>query len=159
MQLTLTSINCQPPVVEPTPTPDTQAYCGEYCDTNSDCVNRDQICYFNECRLADYPDRQDCTIPQIVATPPVYVQPTPTVGCNETCLSNRDCSNDDHICYEDSCRLADYPASKSCTVPATTQPPQPKMPTELPKSGSDDLINWIKAGIGILGAGALLLLL
>jgi hypothetical protein len=116
----------------------------------------EHICYFNQCRLAEYPDRADCSIPQ-ETTPITYVTPTPAIGCNENCLSNRDCSNNDHICYEGKCRLADYPASTSCTVPQT--PSQPKMPEELPQSGSDDLINWIKAGIGILGAGALLLLL
>lgn len=150
---------CQTPVEQPTPTPETQAYCGEYCSSNSDCIQSDHICYFNECRLAEYPDRTDCTVP-VTRTTTTYVEPTPAVGCNQDCISNRDCANSDHICYEGSCRLADYPASSTCTVPkTTTQVEQPKMPEELPQSGSDDLINWIKAGIGILGAGALLLLL
>jgi uncharacterized repeat protein (TIGR01451 family) len=156
-----TNVSCNPPVEDPTPTPETAAYCGEYCATNSDCIQGDHICYFNQCRLAEYPDRQDCTAPtQQIVTTNQYVEPTPTVGCNQDCLSNRDCSNNDHICYEGSCRLSTYPASTSCTIPAApVSPDQPKMPEELPKSGSDDLINWIKAGIGILGAGALLLLL
>ena len=147
------------PSVSPSPSPETVAYCGDYCNSNSDCIQNDQICYFNQCRLADYPDRNDCTIPPKVVTT-TYVEPTPTIGCNEGCLTNRDCSNNDHICFEGNCRLASYPASTSCTVPvAQVNPAQPKMPEELPQSGSDDLINWIKAGIGILGAGALLLLL
>jgi hypothetical protein len=155
-----TSATCEPEIVEPSPTPETVAYCGDYCSSNSDCIQGDQICYFNECRLADYPDRNDCTAPEQVVTTTTYVEPTPTVGCNENCLTNRDCSNNDQICYEGSCRLGSYPASTSCTVPTTPiNPSQPKMPEELPQSGSDDLINWIKAGIGILGAGALLLLL
>lgn len=154
-----TDINCRPPVEQPTPTPETVAYCGEYCSTNADCIQGDHICYFNQCRLAEYPDRNDCTAPQQVIVK-TYVEPTPTIGCNESCLTNRDCSNNDQICYEGSCRLGSYPASTSCTVPTTPiSPSQPKMPEELPQSGSDDLINWIKAGIGILGAGALLLLL
>lgn len=153
------STNCQPASQNPSPTPETQAYCGEYCSSNADCVESDHICYFNACRLAEYPDRQDCSVPtQTVTT--TYVAPTPTVGCNQDCISNRDCANSDHICYEGNCRLAEYPASSTCTIPqAQTTVVQPKMPEELPQSGSDDLINWIKAGIGILGAGALLLLL
>jgi len=147
----------------PTPTPDltleSSGYCNEYCSTNIDCVQEDQICYFNQCRLAEYPERNDCSIPVEVMTT-TFIEPTPTVGCNEDCITNKDCSNDDQICYEGACRLANYPASTSCTVPtASGDQSQPKMPDELPLSGSDDLINWIKAGIGILGAGALLLLL
>jgi uncharacterized repeat protein (TIGR01451 family) len=151
-----TDVDCKPPVEEPTPTPETNAYCGDYCSTNADCVSSDNICYFNECRLAEYPDRADCSVPQVVTTT-TYVEPTPTANCNQDCVTNRDCSDNDHICYEGNCRLAEYPASTTCTIPGSAD--QPKMPEELPQSGSDDLINWIKAGIGILGAGALLLLL
>jgi len=138
-----------------TPITSTKAMCGEYCSRNSDCAQSDHICYFNQCRLATYPDRTNCTAPQQTTTvaPPAEV----AVGCNENCRANSDCSNSSHICFEGKCRLESYPNSSSCTIPSS--PDQPKMPAELPKSGSDDLMNWIKAGIGILGAGALLLLL
>lgn len=142
------------PSPSPTPTPvSDKANCGEYCDQNSDCAQGDHICYFNECRLATYPDRTSCTAP----TPVVTVTQEVPVGCNDVCDANADCANSNHICFNGQCRLASYPTSNNCIIPST--PDQPKLPAELPQSGSDDLMNWIKAGIGILGAGALLLLL
>lgn len=147
--------NCRAASPTPTPITSTKAMCGEYCSKNSDCAQSDHICYFNQCRLATYPDRTNCTAPQQTTTvvPPAEI----AAGCNENCRANSDCSNSSHICFEGKCRLESYPNSSSCTIPSS--PDQPKMPAELPKSGSDDLMNWIKAGIGILGAGALLLLL
>lgn len=144
------------PVVSPSPTPVTQALCGEYCSRNSDCAQGDHICYFNQCRLATYPDRTNCTEPSQPVTT-VVNEPPVVAGCNQTCRANSDCANSSHLCFEGRCRLESYPASTSCTIPSA--PDQPKMPAELPRSGSDNLMNWIKVGIGILGAGALLLLL
>jgi hypothetical protein len=59
------------------------------------------------------------------------------------------------------CRDVDYPNSPDCRPPqqVVTTPGQPQLPQELPQSGAEDFDIWIKAGLGILATGALLLLL
>lgn len=77
-------------------------------------------------------------------------------NCNQACSVNSDCAISAHICFEGACRLATNPESVDCTLPAGAQP---VLPGELPESGATDLSTWLKAGLGILGLGALMLLL
>jgi len=81
-----------------------------------------------------------------------------TVGCNETCNANADCSNISHICYNGQCRLDVNPTDSQCKLAngETTIVRPINVPTE---SGPADWMNYIKAGLGALGVGALLLLL
>jgi len=151
--------NVQEEQISSSPVTKVEAKCGEYCSTNADCISNDQICYFNQCRLAEYPDITDCAVPPVIITNS-FVEPSPTINCNQPCLINTDCSDNDHICFENKCRLAKYPASATCTIPESRGSiNQPQMPEKLPNSDSDAIVSWIKAGIGVLGAGVLLLLL
>lgn len=81
-----------------------------------------------------------------------------TVGCNDTCNANADCSNISHICYNGQCRLDVNPSDAQCKLPngETTIVRPVKVPTQ---SGPADWMNYVKAGLGTLGVGALLLLL
>lgn len=81
-----------------------------------------------------------------------------TVGCNDTCSANADCSNISHICYQGQCRLDVNPTDAQCKLPSgeTTIVRPVKVPTQ---SGPADWMNYVKAGLGALGVGALLLLL
>lgn len=81
-----------------------------------------------------------------------------TVNCNDTCEVNADCSNISHICYQNRCRLDVNPTDASCRLAngETTIVRPVYVPTE---SGPADWLNYLKAGLGILGIGALLLLL
>lgn len=81
-----------------------------------------------------------------------------TVGCNESCDANADCSNISHICYNGQCRLDVNPTDAQCKLPngETTIVRPVAVPTE---SGPADWANYVKAGLGALGLGALLLLL
>lgn len=88
-----------------------------------------------------------------------------TVRCNDVCSRNSDCSNTSHICYNGRCRLDANPDDATCHLPsgATTMvvnelPRQPDAPRELIKSGPADWGNYLKIGLGALGAGSLLLL-
>jgi hypothetical protein len=93
------------------------------------------------------------------ATPtPVITQVITTVGCNENCNENADCTNISHICYEGYCRLDVNPTDVNCRLPdgGNVIERAVEVPTE---SGFADWFNFIKVGFGILGLGALLLLL
>lgn len=97
------------------------------------------------------------------ATPPKTLTPSvttviTTVGCNESCDANADCANISHICYEGQCRLDVNPSDAQCKLPSgeTTIVRPVVVPTE---TGPADWINYVKAGLGTLGIGALLLLL
>lgn len=79
-------------------------------------------------------------------------------ACNEACSANADCADDSHICFNGQCRNATYPDSATCTAPTATGD-QPALPEQLPQSGSDDLTTWLKIGLGVLSAGAILLFL
>lgn len=152
-------------------TPPANTYtCNSGCTTNAQCqtANSAYMCYNGNCRLADNPTAANCQYP-------TYTQPSPTVGCNYSCNSNADCTSTNHICYEVSsgvrrCRHQDYPNSESCTAPAVSrpyvpptttvaQPAQPVLPPELPQTGSENIGKLVTAGLGILGVGALILLL
>lgn len=113
--------------------------------------------------------------PTTTVTPTVTVTPTTTVtqtttptgsvttvittvGCNESCNANADCSNISHICYDGQCRLDVNPTDAQCKLSngETTIVRPIEVPTE---SGPANWINYIKVGLGTLGIGALLLLL
>ncbi|NCN06379.1 MAG: hypothetical protein GW946_00870 [Candidatus Pacebacteria bacterium] len=153
--------------------------CNASCDNDEQCksYNVSYKCYNaggttgKVCRLATNETNASCNNP---SAPP----PTPTVGCNATCSTNADCSNPDHICYDTAlvgqtagkvCRLANYVNSSSCTTPSnaavtytpstTTKGGQPVLPAELPQTGPEEWLNWLKAGLITLGVGAALLLL
>lgn len=81
-----------------------------------------------------------------------------TVGCNDTCKANADCSNISHICYSGQCRLDVNPTDSQCKLPngETTIVRPVNVPTQ---SGPANWMNYVKAGLGTLGIGALLLLL
>jgi hypothetical protein len=149
------------PTPRPTPSPTPLAECNYPCTNTVDCANVNHLCYQGRCRLIDNPTSSTCTMPGATPTPtprptatPVTV--VPTYQCNENCVNNADCSNAAHICYNSRCRLADNPESATCSYPQGTQP---ELPMELPKTGSDGLETWLKAGLGVLGVGAVLLLL
>lgn len=144
------------PSVSPSPSPTPAPGCNERCVSNGDCSNNNHICYGDVCRHVDYPTSATCTPP---TTP--SPSPSPIVGCNDVCVENRDCANSDHICQQGRCRDVDYPNSADCRPPqqVTNTPGQPQLPGELPRTGADDFDVWIKAGLGVLAAGALLLLL
>lgn len=152
--------SCQStPGVTPTPT----IGCNNVCVTNSDCTNPDHICYnasgTEVCRLATNPTSSSCN----AASTPAPT-PTPTIGCNDVCSDNSDCSNSSHICYNNQCRLEENPTNIYCareTVATTSSQPvadQPELPEELPVSGPGDWSNWLKVGLGGLVIGAVLLL-
>jgi len=92
------------------------------------------------------------------ATP--TTEPTVTYSCNSSCSSNSQCqsANSSYICYLSKCRLDSNPTSDQCAQSSSTTT-QPELPAELPESGSEDILNWFKAGLGVLGIGTVLLLL
>jgi fimbrial isopeptide formation D2 family protein len=141
--------------------------CNSACETNADCTsaNANYVCYSTEsgkfCRLDSNPTSTTCTAGTPTPTPPASPTPTPAPGCNDVCIQNADCSNTDHICVtvddgSNRCRLAEYPESTTCTAPSVSQP---VLPTELPQSGPEDWLKWLKAGLVTLGIGTALFLL
>ena len=93
-------------------------------------------------------------------SPTPTTEPTVTYSCNSNCSSNAQCqsANSSYICYLSKCRLDSNPTSDQCTQSSSTTT-QPELPAELPESGSEDILNWFKAGLGVLGIGTVLLLL
>lgn len=135
--------------------------CNEACTTNAQCEkgDTDHFCdsTTNTCRLKTNPSSTTCVKPQATPTP------TPAIGCNDTCVTNADCSNSNHICVttadgRNKCRLESYTTSESCTLP-TTSTAQPTLPPQLPATGPADWMNWLKAGLVTLGLGAALFFL
>jgi len=134
--------------------------CDSSCETNEQCqaASSSYICYQNNCRLDSNPSAQNCQ-------PTTYVYTPPVIGCNDICVNNGDCSNSEHICYNNACRLATNPTSSTCSIAqtttyqTTTKGGQPVLPVELPESGSNIILDWLKAGLGVLGIGTVLLLL
>ena len=103
-------------------------------------------------------------------TPSVTPAPTPvpvaatTVGCNEACSTNADCSQPNHMCTAVAdgtlkCRLSGNPSSSSCTLEMSqTAQVQPELPSELPNSGSTGLVkNVVSGAVSVLLGTALLL--
>ncbi len=147
-----------------TPTPTTTAYgCNKACSDDSQCktVNSNYVCsieHGNVCRLEGNRGNTDCETPGATNTP----TPTAAIGCNDSCVTNADCANPAHICYQTNtgakvCRLDSNPDSVSCS-PAYAQA-QPTLPPSLPQTGPEDWALWLKAGLVTLGLGAALLLL
>ncbi len=102
------------------------------------------------------PTKDPTSVP---STPtPIITQVITTVGCNEACKENADCANISHICYEGFCRLDVNPTDVNCRLAdgGNVIERAVTVPTE---SGFADWFNFIKVGFGILGLGALLLLL
>lgn len=169
------------PVNCPTSTVAIGSYsCNSTCTTNAQCesVNENYTCAQTStgrrCRLDSNVASTSCEAPDATPTPTPTptpaASPTPTpspvIGCNQLCTTNADCVNPSHICYQTAdgskrCRLDENVASESCRLPstATPTPQQPTMPEELPQSGPEDWLNWLKAGLITLGVGAVLLLL
>ncbi len=100
------------------------------------------------------------TIPTSVpnSPTPIITQVITTVGCNESCNENADCTNISHICYESVCRLDVNPTDVNCRLAdgGNVIERAVTVPTE---SGFAEWFNFLKVGFGILGLGALLLLL
>lgn len=101
------------------------------------------------------------------STPGPTAQPTstpnPSIGCNQVCVTNGDCSNSNHICFTDPegvnrCRLESNPTNANCQPLVAEQPPV-DLPQELPQSGPAEWLTWMKAGLAVLGVGAALLLM
>ncbi len=145
-----------------------QFACNSSCSTTDQCktVNTDYICTDTSdgkrCRRESNKSADNC---QVVSTPgptavPQVTVTTPTVttvGCNAVCATNADCSNSSHICYSGVCRLETNVDSATCAQAVAEA--QPTLPEELPQTGPEDWINWLKAGLVTLGIGAVLLLL
>jgi hypothetical protein len=95
-------------------------------------------------------------------SPSVSPSPTPTItySCNSNCTTNSQCQTADfnYVCYQSKCRLDSNPTSDQCAATTSTTT-QPDLPAELPVSGSEDVVKWFKAGLGVLGIGAALLFL
>ncbi|MBD3279609.1 MAG: hypothetical protein GF390_02765 [Candidatus Pacebacteria bacterium] len=100
-----------------------------------------------------------------------------TVDCNDYCANDSDCTNVSHICHNNQCRLDSNPDDENCQtssggsyvtvnqstydgyVSARSTTTQPTIPEELPSTGWEDLGKYVKIGLGVLGIGALLLLM
>ncbi len=148
--------------------------CNTNCDSNEQCsgYNSNYKCAtistssndIKRCRLASNEGADNCQPPATSVPPtapptatPAIATATPTVGCNQACKTNADCTNSAHVCYTDVCRLDGNVESTSCSYPVAEV--QPTLPQELPQTGPEDWINWLKAGLVTLGIGAALLLL
>lgn len=81
--------------------------------------------------------------------------------CNASCVNNSDCPSD-LICHSGYCRNPDCVSATDCTCPtngtATTQT-QPDLPDELLQTSGSDWVTWFFAGITLVGAGLLFLLM
>lgn len=128
----------------------------------------------NQCTMTfsvSEPSATPTPVPSSTVTPTLSPTPSsvPTIGCNDICVTNADCTNPDHICFvvsdtENRCRLESNPNDSSCQTPTTVTTPtqvadQPVLPETLPETGPEDWGNWLKAGLAILGIGAALLLM
>jgi hypothetical protein len=129
--------------------------CNDTCDSNSNCMYSNYICYTanssnNVCRLDQYPNSDTCRPPAVVNAyvPParqvyipteqvVYVQQNPTTYSPEIPV------------------FIPTPAPRADYTPLA----QPDLPAALPQTGPADWANWLKAGLVTLGLGAALLLL
>jgi len=146
----------------PTPTPTPTLGCNDGCEVNADCSDSNHICVTTDdgtdrCRLEGYEEEENCVRPTPTPTP--SPTPTPTLGCNDPCDTNADCSDIDHICVttadgSDRCRLEGFEEQTNCVEPA-----QPTLPPVLPETGPEDWLNWLKAGLVTLGIGTALFLL
>jgi hypothetical protein len=101
--------------------------------------------------------------PDSTSTPTNTPQPTgiqtvdTSVDCNDACTTNADCDNISHICYNGRCRLDINPEDEYCRTPQGETIVE-RIITP-PVTGPADWLNFLKVGIGAIGAGLLLLLL
>ncbi len=97
--------------------------------------------------------------PDSTSTPePTSIQTVDTsVDCNDACTTNADCDNISHICYNGRCRLDVNPEDEYCRTPQGETTVE-RIITP-PVSGPQDWLNFLKIGIGAIGAGLLILLL
>lgn len=159
------AVNCEATFTVPSYTCNSTCESDEQCtraDSNFRCVSTTDG---KRCRLGSNHESVSCTNRTSTPAPSA----TPTVGCNYTCATNADCTNSAHICYQTAnggrCRLDANVTSETCTMPVAStpstpaQPGQPVLPEELPQTGPEDWVNWLKAGLVTLGIGAILLLL
>ena len=97
-----------------------------------------------------------------------------TANCNDSCVINANCNNPSHVCYNGQCRLDTNPEDTSCRLPSgNTQTvvtedqynrewvadQNVNTTEELPVTGPEDWLKYLKVGLSILGIGSLLLLL
>lgn len=94
--------------------------------------------------------------PTVPGQPPVYIVDTRT-ECNDVCSTNEDCDNISHICYNGRCRLDINPEDEYCRTPAGET--YVERIVEQPVTGPSDWLNFLKIGIGAIGAGILLFVL
>lgn len=165
--LTCNSI-CTPSLTNTAGQPDS---CSTALGNAYGCVN---VASNNDVSRADYRCRLKSTPTNVSCQ---TTTATPTIGCNQTCSTNADCSNPDHVCSTQEgsklCRLSSNQGDSSCatgttTTTTTTPSPtptattstgsQPTLPAELPQTGPD-MSTWFKAGLGALGLGVMFLLL
>ena len=151
-------------LIELKATDTTELSCNDSCTTNAQCsdVNSNWYCDpdSDKCRRESNPTSTNCAV-KIVNDD--SDDPAAIVGCNETCVTNSDCTNNDHICVttadgSNRCRLESYTSSVSCVLP-TGATPQPSLPPALPQTGPEDWLNWLKAGLITLGIGSVLFFL
>ena len=154
------------------------------CDDDLTCIEADDDKDY--CSMEEY--ETACTADQSVATcctaPAATPTPTPTdepgatntpppaatstpiptgpitvdtsIDCNDACTDNSDCTNISHICYNGLCRLDVNPEDEYCRTPAGETVVERIV--EAPVSGPEDWLNYLKIGIGAIGAGLLMLL-
>ncbi len=163
-------------------TPIENVACGDTCGSDGQCPDNhtcdNSKCVYDPCLVTGITcESNRCVI--------VNPQPTPTpaapAGCNDTCITNSDCSNSSHICWNGTCRLDLNPNSVTCTNPpasvittvqqviqtqtVVTEVPtvveQPVMPDELPQTGPGDglMIFGVGAGAVLLGIATMLIIL
>lgn len=162
---------CEAPTTELIACGDTGCETDNDCETGLVCLDTDDdIMYcgmelYEDACIEDPSEESCCEAPTTITSTPTEPPPTEevttvitTVGCNDNCNENADCSNISHICYEGACRLDVNPENERCLLPngeSTIERPV-VVPTE---SGPEEWMQYLKAGLGTLGIGALLLLL
>ena len=95
-------------------------------------------------------------LPTKPGEPQTYVVDTQP-ECNDECEANADCKNISHICYNGRCRLDVNPEDEFCRTPAGETVVERIV--ETPVAGPREWLDFLKVGIGAIGAGLLLLLL
>ncbi|MBT4446595.1 hypothetical protein HOC96_05075, partial [archaeon] len=149
--------------------------CNESCTSDTECklTNDEYICDVtsNKCRLDANKTSTTCELAENnndSNDSNSSDDSSSTVACNDICVTNADCSDTDHTCVttadgSNRCRLTAYTSSESCVIESsggtTTDTSQPSLPAELPESGPEDWLNWLKAGLVTMGIGTALFLL
>lgn len=176
------------PTPEPTPEPNEcgASGCVEDTDCTGDLICVSALDGSNYCSIAEFqnaciadPSVTTCcseptATPTATSTPTATPEPESTatstpkptdteqvvdtsVDCNDSCTTNADCDNISHICYNGRCRLDINPEDEYCRTPQgeTTV----ERIVEQPVAGPAEWLNFLRVGVGAIGAGLLLLLL